>query len=137
MILIETGEKYALSWLDIEKTILHLDIQKGWTWEDAHTALAAINREIMMVQHDVYSIYQFQPNAAVLPTQLAGSNIKQLLLNTEVDNEAMIILVSAGSFIAQLMSLLSSVYSQLSRNTSKVHKIEQALELIKPHKSTT
>jgi len=135
MILVEAGDTYRLEWLDEEKTILRMDIQPGSKWDDAYVAIPALDRAIQSVEHDVYSIYQFQPGAGNLP-KFSAPNIKKLL-GSVVQNEKLIILVGVDVYFNNILNLLQRIYGYLQANASKIHIIhnfDEALELIEADK---
>jgi hypothetical protein len=134
-ILAET-EHYTLYWHDTEKTIIRLDIERGWTWDDAHIALGMMDEIIPSVNHDVYTVYSFKPGASALPRNFAMSNIKTLL-NSEVPNEKMFIFVGSQTLITSFIAMVTKVYGNLTRNASKLQIMstnEEALTHIEENK---
>ncbi len=136
MTIIAETEKYKLYWEDAGKTIIRLDIERGWTWDDAHLALSTMDEVIPAVGHDVYTIYYFKPGAAALPRSFAMSNIRSLL-NSEVPNEKMFIFVGSQSLLSHFITMVTKVYGNVTRNASKLQvseTIEEAFALIEAHK---
>jgi len=136
MEILAESEKYTLCWEDDGKTIIRLDIERGWTWDDAHIVMSMMDEIIPSVGHDVYTVYVFKPGAATLPHKFAMSNLKTLIAS-EVPNEKMFILVGAKTLITSFVSMVTKVYGNLTRNASKmqiVSTIEEAHALIEESK---
>jgi hypothetical protein len=129
---IETNEKYQLSWLDDEKTLLHFEVYPGWTWDDAAHAMPAINQALATVEHDAYTLFHFHPGGSELPRKHTLSNMKWIL-SKEMPNEKLIILINAQSFLGVTLNILTEVYKHLSINANKVRhaaNLDEALQIV-------
>lgn len=129
---VETARNYKVRWLDDTQTILLLQIESRWTWDDAHVALETLDREIRAVDYDVYTIYHFLPGANKIPSDERIANLKKILSN-ELANERMIVLVGVESILFTFLSMVTGIYGYLNHNASKIRSVstlEQAHGLI-------
>lgn len=129
--IVEKDEIFTLGWYDAEHTILILDVEKPWRWENAYYAIAALNRTILAEDHNVCSIYYLHDAASILPRRLALPNIGRLLAE-DVDNEHRIIFV--GSPLLQTFIELTYRTLRVKQDQAKFHfvkTLEEALAIAK------
>ena len=129
-----------LYWYDDDRTILVGDIERGWTWDNAHAGLRTLNETVKVwaESRKVYVILHFHEGAQSPPKgESSIANMRQVLTD-DPNYETLTIIVAQSNVVGSLIKIASRMY-QVTHNHSKyryVSTFDHALKIITDHKTT-
>jgi hypothetical protein len=124
----------TLKWLDENESIILIDAQKGWTWEEMfHTAMQA--RELVESKsHTVDSVYNFNNTPVPLNTSLLAQ--MNHLTRKVPANSGKIYIVQAMAFGIKIVEIFVRITPAWSDKIGIVKSLDDALADIQKRKAT-
>ncbi len=101
--------KFQLRWGNDEKTIIVIDMQSGWDWQDFYAIHPAYKVMLDSVEHEVHLIYLPQAGAVALPPN-AIYHMRQLMQTTTHVREGLNILVGHLPVLASILKIMKNMY---------------------------
>jgi len=118
---------WNVSWADEQETIILLQPEEPWGWEELREAIHRYHMLAQSKEHDVDVIYALYrgiklPNANLLPY------VREYLLSSP-SNRGMIMFVDAPSFIMRIVDITTKVHGSADK-ISSANSVEEAVSRI-------
>ncbi len=104
----------TLEWGNTEKTLLNVNFEGKWTWDDVYKSLDEIYGLLGSVDHKVNTVFDFTRSASIpmnALTHLRATN------RTVHSNQALVILVGLNLFMTKLIDIFVRVYDGFARKS--------------------
>lgn len=130
---LKQSDVFRLSWFDVSKTIIVLEIFKAWTWDDAFDVVPLLGQMIQSQAHDVYSVYYYHIRKSSLLPRDGLANLQQLV-NLSPPNEKLVFFIHQDTLTAHFVTMLGRVY-RFVRKYRFVTSLDEAMSQIETDKA--
>ena len=122
-----------VSWADTTCTIIQLDFERGWTWDDLRAAVEETDRMVASQQHIVHLIIDLRSGGG-LPRNFISAAGDLFASGEARSNEGQRIVIGAGALMRTAYRGLLNVYGTHLKNRpfTFADTLEEAYRLLKP-----
>lgn len=99
----------AIGWYNPEQTIIHLELKRGWKWDQLKKAIAEADTMIISVEHTVHVLIDIR-QAGGVPTDFLSAAGEIFASGDARPNEGKKVVVGAGLLVRTAYNGLVSVY---------------------------
>jgi hypothetical protein len=121
----------AIQWHNPKQTAIHLELRRGWTWDELNDAIQEVDKLITSVEHTVHIIIDIR-KAGSIPGDFM-SMAGDIFANGEARaNEGKRVVIGAGSLIRIAYNGILAVYRHKLANRPFLFasNLDEAYEMI-------
>jgi hypothetical protein len=133
--LINHYEHVTISWLDEQQTIIYVEAQRGWQWDETYAVFDDVNSIVAENLHPTYVIVDMSSAGLTLPRQKKDFiHIRRLMMN-DPSHEVMTIFITRSQMLTDIVTTVRNVYRKdIEANKIKfVVHIDEAMNIVKFH----
>ena len=117
------------TWDDEAKTIIRIDYNEGWTWDDFEAAQIEVGEMLGSVEHEVDSVVMLNTGSTPQGILAKFSNVAASPVFT-YPNSGVVVVTGARGFIGTLADLFLKIQSQTAGKITMASTLEEAYEVI-------
>jgi hypothetical protein len=121
----------AIQWHNPHRTAIHLELKRGWTWEELKDAIQEVDKMITSVEHAVHIIIDIR-KAGSIPSDFMSMAGDIFASGDARSNEGKRVVIGAGSLIRIAYSGVLAIYGHklASRPFHFASNLNEAYEMI-------
>jgi len=123
----------TISWLDDEETVMLINAERGWTWNEMFVTAQRANELVAARPHVVDSIYNFNHTTAPFNTSLLSQ--MNALTRQVPPNAGKVYIVDSLSFGIKMVEIFTRISRSWADRLMICSGMEQALEDVRQRRA--
>lgn len=121
----------AIQWHNLAQTVIHLELRRGWMWEELTDAIQEVDRLITSVEHTVHIVIDIR-KAGSIPGDFMSMAGDIFASGDARSNEGKRVVIGAGGLIRIAYSGVLAIYGHKLANRPFLFAsdLDEAYELI-------
>lgn len=125
----------TFSWYDSARTILTVEVENLWSWDDAYLLVDSVNEMVFSASQGIYTIYNMHQRSQPKSNRELVSRLSHMVA-AEVPNEELTIIVGASPQFRACAEHAGEIYGV--ERLTRIHFVStfrDALRLIQQHRA--